>query len=61
MTTNSLANPLGQLSIGKKITVITAGFITAILVIIVYTLLTIEGQRSDAKIIDLAGRQRMLT
>jgi methyl-accepting chemotaxis protein len=52
---------LGNLSIRKKLVVISLGFIAFIAAILLYTVITISNQKSDGVVIDLAGRQRMLT
>ncbi|MEO5336285.1 MAG: methyl-accepting chemotaxis protein [Magnetospirillum sp. WYHS-4] len=52
---------LGSLSVRKKLLVISSGFIAAIAGIMLYTLATISNQKSDGVVIDLAGRQRMLS
>ena len=49
-----------DLGIGRKLAVIPAVFILATAAILLYTLVTIQGQLGDALVVDMAGRQRML-
>ena len=51
---------LGRLSIGQKMAFIPGLFIIALVGILLYTIVTLQGQQSDAVVINLAGRQRML-
>ncbi len=51
---------LGRLNIGPKLA-LTPLLSTVVLTgIMIYTLLTVQGQQADALLVDLAGRQRML-
>ncbi len=46
--------------VGKKLAIIPIIFIVAVIGIIAYTTITLDGQKSDARVISVAGRQRML-
>src|SRR5579885_3614754 len=50
----------GRLTIGQTLIIITLLFIVAITGILVYTILTMNSRQSDAVVINIAGRQRML-
>lgn len=51
---------INRLRIGQKLAIIPTLFILASLGIFIYTLTTLYNQKSDAVLIDVAGRQRML-
>ncbi len=53
-------SPSGSLHVGRRFNVIIGLFVAAIAGIFISTLLIFESQKSDALVIDLAGRQRML-
>jgi len=52
---------LNRLSIGKKLTALTLLFVAVISVMVVHISLTLEQQKSDGTVVNIAGRQRMLT
>ncbi len=52
---------MNQLSVGKKLFAISLFFITALIGIVLYTVITLNQQKADAGVINIAGRQRMLT
>ncbi len=56
--TNAL---LDRLSVGKKLFLISLFFSAALIGIEAYTITTLNQQRADSTIINIAGRQRMLT
>jgi len=49
-----------QLTVGPKMAIIPLFFIIATATILTYTVITVEGQKGDAILIEFAGRQRML-
>ncbi len=51
---------LGRMSVGTKLTSVPLFLILAIGGILLYTVMTLSAQRTDAIVINLAGRQRML-
>jgi len=52
---------LNRLSISKKLLLLTFLFLSIISAMVVYTTTTLDGQKSDGSVINIAGRQRMLT
>jgi len=52
---------LAQISVGKKLLLIGVLFAVTLTGTVTYTVLTLNGQEEDATIINLAGRERMLT
>ncbi len=52
---------LGQISIGKKLMVLGVLFAVTLIGIVVYTVVTLNAQKSDSSVINIAGRERMLT
>ncbi|MBN4073198.1 HAMP domain-containing protein [Mariprofundus ferrooxydans] len=52
---------LAQISVGKKLLLIGGLFAITLIGIVVYTVLTLDAQKEDGAIINLAGRERMLT
>ena len=54
------ASLLGRLSVGTKLTSVPLFLILALGGILHYTVMTLRSQRTDAVVINLAGRQRML-
>ncbi len=54
------ASLLGRLSVGTKLTSVPLFLILALGGILLYTVMTLRSQRTDAVVINLAGRQRML-
>jgi signal transduction histidine kinase/CheY-like chemotaxis protein len=52
---------LNQLSVSNKILTITLFFCLILISVIGYTVVTLDQQKMDAMVIDIAGRQRMLT
>lgn len=61
MRNETTSSFIGNLSVRQKLLCIALGFITAFIVILTYTIVSIQNQKSDGVVIDLAGRQRMLT
>lgn len=59
--TLSRVTGLNRLSIGKKLTALTLLFVAVISVMVVYISFTLEQQKSDGTVVNIAGRQRMLT
>jgi len=51
---------LGNLSIAKKLMMIGGMFALTLIGIITYTVVTLDTQKADGAVIDLAGRERML-
>jgi methyl-accepting chemotaxis protein len=51
---------LGKFSVGRKLAFVPGIFILTITSTLIYTTITLYGQKSDALVINLAGRQRML-
>ncbi len=47
--------------VGRKLTMVSLGYIVAMACVIGFTILAFRGLTADATVIDLAGRQRMLT
>jgi len=60
MNNNSRASFWNRLNVGPKIASIPLFFIIAIITVLTYTVVTVEGQKGDALLIEFAGRQRML-
>jgi len=54
-------NLLNDLSIGTKLILISAFFLTALVGVVSYTVITLEAKKADSQVINIAGRQRMLT
>jgi len=54
-------NVLGKLSIAKKLILLGGLFALTLSGVIIYTVVTLDGQKEDAVVINLAGRERMLT
>lgn len=52
---------LNRLSVGKKLMVMVAMFIGVISAMVGYTVVTLDAQKSDGAVVNIAGRQRMLT
>ncbi|HFQ89396.1 MAG TPA: hypothetical protein ENK27_04885, partial [Desulfobulbus sp.] len=52
---------LDELSVKKKIRVLNIFFLAVITAMVAYTSLTLFRQKSDGLVINIAGRQRMLT
>ncbi|MGL1957911.1 MAG: methyl-accepting chemotaxis protein [Colwellia sp.] len=52
---------LDQLSVGKKLLTLTILFLIIISSTIIYTFTTLDIQKNDGTVINIAGRQRMLT
>jgi len=51
---------LGQLSIAKKLMMIGGLFALTLIGIVTYTVVTLDDQKADGVVIDMAGRERML-
>jgi len=51
---------LGQISVGKKLLLVGGLFAITLIGIVVYTVMTLDTQKSNGVVIDLAGRERML-
>ena len=60
MNPTSIIRVFGKSSLGRRFTVVTLMFLSVLLGIMVYTTMTIQKQKSNAILIDMAGRQRML-
>jgi methyl-accepting chemotaxis protein len=60
MNHNSRISFWNRLNVGPKIAVIPIFFILATITILTYTVMTVENQKGDGLLIELAGRQRML-
>jgi len=52
---------LDRLSVSKKLLVLTLLFLSVISAMVIYTITTLDAQKSDGSVINIAGRQRMLT
>ncbi|MBA1332171.1 chemotaxis protein, partial [Candidatus Endoriftia persephone str. Guaymas] len=52
---------LDRFSVGKKILIISLFFALALVGVVVYTVATLNQQKADSTVINIAGRQRMLT
>ncbi len=52
---------LNRLGISKKLLLLTFLFLSIISAMVVYTTITLQAQKSDGSVINIAGRQRMLT
>ncbi|MCB1856895.1 MAG: type IV pili methyl-accepting chemotaxis transducer N-terminal domain-containing protein [Gammaproteobacteria bacterium] len=52
---------LDRLSIGKKLMVLVALFMAVVSAMVGYTIVTLDAQKSDGALVNIAGRQRMLT
>ncbi len=52
---------LNRLSISKKLLLLSLVFLTIISAMVMYTATTLDGQKSDGTVVNMAGRQRMLT
>ncbi|NQY89150.1 MAG: type IV pili methyl-accepting chemotaxis transducer N-terminal domain-containing protein [Colwellia sp.] len=52
---------INHLNVSKKLLVLTLLFLSVISAMIIYTVLTLETQKNDGRVINIAGRQRMLT
>ncbi len=52
---------LSRLSVSKKLLTLTLLFLFIISAMIIYTITTLDTQKNDSSIINIAGRQRMLT
>ncbi len=52
---------LNRLSVSKKLLVLTLLFLSVISAMVTYTIITLDAQKSDGSVINIAGRQRMLT
>ncbi len=60
MATHSKISFWGKLKLGQKIAIIPAIFILAVAGIIYYTITTLQNQKNDTVLIDIAGQQRSL-
>jgi len=60
MNPTSILRVFGKSTLGRRFTFITIMFLTVLLGIMVYTTMTIQKEKSNAILIDMAGRQRML-
>jgi PAS domain S-box-containing protein len=60
MNPTSIFRVSGKSELGRRFTVITLMFLGVLLGIMVYTTMTIQKQKSNALLIDMTGRQRML-
>ena len=60
MNPTSIIRVFGKSKLGRRFTVITLMFLGVLLGIMVYTTMTIQKQKSNGILIDMAGRQRML-
>ncbi len=50
-----------KLSVGQKIFILPLFFVATLIGVVVYTVLTLNQQSADSTVINIAGRQRMLT
>src|SRR5258706_1420176 len=57
---NSSTSFWNRLTVGPKMAIIPIFFIVATITTLTYTVMTVEGQKGDALLIEFAGRQRML-
>ena len=60
MNPASLSHILRRSKLGRRFTVITVMFLSVLLGILSYTITTLQNEKSNALLIDIAGRQRML-
>ena len=60
MNLPTLSHIFRSSKVGRHFTIITAMFLSVLLGILVYTITTIQHEQSNAVLIDMAGRQRML-
>ncbi|MDR4495519.1 MAG: PAS domain S-box protein [Nitrospirales bacterium] len=60
MNPNSLAHNSDQTMVGRRLTIMTIMFLSVLLGLVFYTISTIRQEQSNAVLIDMAGRQRML-
>ena len=60
MNPNSISQIVRRSRLGRRFTVITVMFLTVLLGILAFTITTIQNEKSNALLIDIAGRQRML-
>jgi PAS domain S-box-containing protein len=56
----SIIRVFGKSTLGRRFTVIALMFLSVLLGIMIYTTATIQKEKSNALLIDIAGRQRML-
>jgi len=52
---------INHLKVSKKLLLLTLLFLSVISTMVTYTVLTLDAQKDDATVINIAGRQRMLT
>jgi len=52
---------INHLKVSKKLLLLTLLFLSVISAMVIYTMLTLDAQKDDATVINIAGRQRMLT
>ena len=60
MNPTSIFSVYGKSALGRQFTAITLMFLSVLLGIMIYTTATIQKEKSNALLIDIAGRQRML-
>ena len=60
MNSTSLGPILPKSTLSHRFTIITVMFLTVLLGLLIYTIATIQKEKSNAILIDMAGRQRML-
>ncbi|MDH5563721.1 MAG: PAS domain S-box protein [Nitrospirota bacterium] len=60
MNPASSSNILRKATLSHRFTIITVMFLTVLLGLLMYTIATIQKEKSNAILIDMAGRQRML-
>ena len=60
MQTLPTSNPIRTKTLGRRFTIVTVMFLTVLLGMLFYTTVTIKNEESNAMLIDIAGRQRML-
>ena len=52
---------LSNLSVSNKLLTITIFFCSSLVLVVGYTVITLQQQQADSHVINIAGRQRMLT
>ena len=60
MNPTSISHIVRRSKLGRRFTIITVMFLSVLLGMLVYTITTINKEKSNARLIDVAGRQRML-
>jgi len=60
MNSNLISSMLRKSSLSHRFTIITVLFLSVLLSLLAYTILTLQKNKSNAFLVDMAGRQRML-